>query len=321
MRLVLMVCVAALVGYAAGHGRLEDPPSRATAWRYGFKTPPNYQDNELFCGGFPNQQSQGGKCGVCGDPYQGPRPHEAGGKYATGTIVKRYNQDSKMAVRVQLTANHKGWMEFRLCPVNDPKTRATPECLDRNLLTVAGTQETRFKVTSDMRVINVELDLPEGLTCTQCVLQWKYNAGNSWGTDPITSKGCVGCGPQEQFYGCSDIAINPTKGGRPRKTTPQHPTQPTRKLTTPQHPTQPTRRLTTPQHPTQPRMTTMPPAWKTTAPPKPTLPPKNKSPPSGWCKYECCTVGVWRTVEKMDEWCMNNCSRGFCPASHCKCLN
>ena len=32
------------------------------------------------------------------------------------------------------------------------------------------------------------------------------NAGNSWGVGD-NGKGCVGCGPQEQFYGCSDIAI------------------------------------------------------------------------------------------------------------------
>lgn len=35
-----------------GHGRLIDPPARSTAWRYGFKTPVNYNDNELYCGGY-----------------------------------------------------------------------------------------------------------------------------------------------------------------------------------------------------------------------------------------------------------------------------
>ena len=29
-----------------------------------------------------------------------------------------------------------GWMEFRLCPVNNPTQRATQACLDRNVLTV-----------------------------------------------------------------------------------------------------------------------------------------------------------------------------------------
>ena len=37
---------------AAGHGRLMDPVARSSAWRLGFDTPHNYNDNELFCGGF-----------------------------------------------------------------------------------------------------------------------------------------------------------------------------------------------------------------------------------------------------------------------------
>ena len=32
------------------------------------------------------------------------------------------------------------------------------------------------------------------------------DTGNSWGVG-ADGKGCVGCGPQEQFYGCSDVAI------------------------------------------------------------------------------------------------------------------
>jgi hypothetical protein len=34
------------------HGHLIDPPARGTAWRYGFDTPKDYNDMELFCGGF-----------------------------------------------------------------------------------------------------------------------------------------------------------------------------------------------------------------------------------------------------------------------------
>ena len=34
-----------------GHGRLIDPPSRSSMWRYGFNNPPNYDDNQLYCGG------------------------------------------------------------------------------------------------------------------------------------------------------------------------------------------------------------------------------------------------------------------------------
>ena len=75
------------------------------------------------------------------------------------------------------SANHKGWFEFRMCPNNDPTRRVTHECLDRHLLRLAdGT--TRLPVTSDMYDVTVSLRLPAGLTCSQCVLQWKYNTGN-----------------------------------------------------------------------------------------------------------------------------------------------
>ena len=40
-----------------GHGRLIDPPSRATMWRYGFDTKADYDDNAGYCGGKSVSQS------------------------------------------------------------------------------------------------------------------------------------------------------------------------------------------------------------------------------------------------------------------------
>ena len=38
--------------------------------RYGFNTPPNYNDHELYCGGYSRQwRTNGGHCGICGDPW------------------------------------------------------------------------------------------------------------------------------------------------------------------------------------------------------------------------------------------------------------
>lgn len=37
---------------AAGHGRLMEPPSRNSMWRFGYPNPVDYNDNELFCGGY-----------------------------------------------------------------------------------------------------------------------------------------------------------------------------------------------------------------------------------------------------------------------------
>ena len=35
-----------------GHGRMMDPPARNAMWRLGYSNPINYNDNEVFCGGF-----------------------------------------------------------------------------------------------------------------------------------------------------------------------------------------------------------------------------------------------------------------------------
>jgi len=39
----------------SGHGRLMDPPARNSMWRFGFPNPVNYNDNELFCGGYAGE--------------------------------------------------------------------------------------------------------------------------------------------------------------------------------------------------------------------------------------------------------------------------
>lgn len=126
-----------------GHGRLIEPPSRSSAFRYGFQTPPNYNDHELYCGGFTRQQKNGGKCGECGDAWgkvclffliqisdfrfnhlktkkiwffsvdmPEPRPNEYGGKYGLGVIVRKYSPGATMPIRVELTASHMGWAKF-----------------------------------------------------------------------------------------------------------------------------------------------------------------------------------------------------------------
>ncbi|KAK3106161.1 hypothetical protein FSP39_014004, partial [Pinctada imbricata] len=205
--LPLFIVFAELVDVCFGHGRLVNPPSRSSMWRYGFSNPPNYNDNQLYCGGVQIQyEVNKGKCGVCGDPYQGPLDNEPGGKYANGIIVKTYTPADVIPVEVEITAPHKGYMEFRLCPNDDPNERITQECLDDYVLHIVETDDTRYPVSKSGRY-KMKVRLPHFVKCRNCVFQWKYNTGNSWGVDPVTKRGCVGCGNQEQFYGCADIAI------------------------------------------------------------------------------------------------------------------
>lgn len=49
-----------------------------------------------------------------------------------------------MNLGVQLTANHMGFFEFRLCPHNQPNKPVTNECLDQNVLQKADGSGTRW---------------------------------------------------------------------------------------------------------------------------------------------------------------------------------
>lgn len=57
-----------------------------------------------FCGYFFFQRqwdSNGGKCGICGDPWDGVRENEAGGRYATGIISRKYKEGQIIDVRTK----------------------------------------------------------------------------------------------------------------------------------------------------------------------------------------------------------------------------
>ena len=85
-----------------------NPPSRASQWRLGFDNPTDWNDNQGFCGGKIHQhQDMGGKCGVCGDPWDAsPRQHEApGGMFANGNIVASYKQADWIDVAIEVGHN------------------------------------------------------------------------------------------------------------------------------------------------------------------------------------------------------------------------
>jgi len=219
----LVISVTLTLGYLAivlldpteGHGILLEPPGRSSLWRFDeFKhlnPTPNYDDNGLNCGGLQVQHEQNqGKCGECGDAYHlpRPRPQEAGSTYGKGIIAREYKAGDVMDIHVRLTANHLGHFEFRLCPNNDPSSPVEQLCLDRYFLEIAGAApgSTKYFVERDVNEHKFQVKLPEGLTCSQCVLQWHYAAGNNWGVC-LDGSGAIGCGAQETFRNCADISI------------------------------------------------------------------------------------------------------------------
>ncbi|CAF0868483.1 unnamed protein product [Didymodactylos carnosus] len=202
---LLILLFTYIINSVNGHGRLDEPPARNSAWRYGFKVPADYDDVGLNCGGLGVQKTNNGKCGTCGDSYTGTRYHEVGGKYATGTIVRTYATGSIIDIKV-LVPNHKGYMEFRLCPASNEYVEVTQECLDQHVLEIEGYGQ-QFPVLEGMDSIYLKAHLPTDVWCSHCVLQWRYHAGNNWGTDLESGKQCLGCGYQEEFYNCADITI------------------------------------------------------------------------------------------------------------------
>lgn len=205
-----LAVVAWLTVPSSQHGRMMEPPSRSSMWRVGFPTPKNENDNALYCGGFGVQHQQnGGRCGICGDPWDAwPRQNEAPhGIYATGIIGKTYRQGSIIPVVVEITANHQGHFTFKLCPNDDIWQDPGQDCFDRYQLGTGKAGAAVYPVTdyqTGLRLVYVHL--PRDVVCQQCILQWTYTAGNNWGRCS-NGTGTLGCGPQETFRSCSDIRI------------------------------------------------------------------------------------------------------------------
>ncbi|XP_033761235.1 uncharacterized protein LOC117343020 [Pecten maximus] len=310
--LCLSVFYVVNMGVVSGHGRLVKPPGRSTMWRYGYNTPPNYNDHQLFCGGFPVQWwMNGGKCGICGDRYDVPiRDNEPPyGRFANGVITGYYQKGGVIDINVEVTASHKGYFEFRLCPNNNVKRAATQSCLDRYLLQeYYGNSTQVFVSDKSVGLYDIKMRLPYDVTCSQCVLQWRYRSGNRWGCtgNDFTRGSCgLGRGPQEEFYACSDIAIleSGTDDNAIPSPTTHYPNVPT-SLTTKAPPVQTTRTVQT---------TTVPSTTQA-----PTQRPVTRIPPPS-IQIVCKSAGAWKGLLAMDKWCDVNCKRRYCPMTHCRC--
>ena len=46
-------------------------------------------------------QDFGGKCGICGDPFEGYQPNQVPGKYATGIIGRSYFRPGEVGIIVR----------------------------------------------------------------------------------------------------------------------------------------------------------------------------------------------------------------------------
>ena len=93
-------------------------------------------------------------------------------------------QGQIMDVEVELTTNHWGWFELKLCPVNDKLGQETAECMDKHpLYLVDDPTSSRFYIPSDSKkkdTFNYKVQLPHDVVCSQCVVQWTYRTGTAF---------------------------------------------------------------------------------------------------------------------------------------------
>ena len=125
----------------------------------------------------------------------------------------------------------------------------------------------------------------------------------------------MGLGPQEEFYGCSDVAITTSGAYQPtaKTTTIRPPTTTTRRrTTTTTSPTKPTLSKPSTHSPipstSRPRTTSQPKSTTTTAP-------KYTSRPD----MKCTAIGAWEGSPSQDRWCDINCRIDNCPPNLCHC--
>jgi len=220
---------------------------------------------------YPETEATTTRHGICGDPagnfeHAGP-----------GEIVETYVEGGQIEIEIGITAHHNGHFEFYLCDTADLPDKngdVTQECLNRHKLTrSSGVQDShpidpnhrdryyldpkcsmqkRSFPDSGIEAYGTKMtfDLPKGLTCEHCVLQWYWVTANSclapgyreyFGgpSAPTTFSGCSGDGGSngwwaphlgdcrggsypEEFWNCADIKISPNDGSTP----PARPTAP-----------------------------------------------------------------------------------------------
>lgn len=92
--------------------------------------------------------------------------------YLRYIISRRYKAGSVINVIVRLTASHLGHFEFNLCPLKTKKELETDECFNTYPLPLADGSGYKYPITTkESKEYTVNLVLPKGVTCEQCVIR------------------------------------------------------------------------------------------------------------------------------------------------------
>jgi len=193
-----------------GHAALYEPPSRNSAFRFGFNTPSDYNDMSHNCGSYLATPPKSGEkyCSVCGDAAS----ECPSGTYCKKVIVRNYKAGQSVDVTINFAGNHGGVIQFRVCPVTNDNQEVTWDCLEKYPLAIqeAGGKTIWQEPWSDSDKhdgdVKLHVTLPSGLKCSRCVFQWHWTGANYYGTCANGTTG-MGCGPQQTYIACADVSI------------------------------------------------------------------------------------------------------------------
>ncbi|XP_060068560.1 uncharacterized protein LOC132548698 [Ylistrum balloti] len=208
----MVFCIREIKGQAA----LYAPPGRSAMWaylgnaEYASRLIANFDyTTNLNCGGkIVTPTTYQTSCGPCGDAVDPTNPaavrsNEApGGEYAIGEVVWYYHEGATINVTLDVrTPLAGGFYQFALCKT-DASTIVTHDCFSHKL-TWANTGQTTIPAPTYSGYATYTLQLPVGLTCDNCVLQWKWIDG----AYTCQMLDMLVCGPT--VTNCADIAIVP----------------------------------------------------------------------------------------------------------------
>lgn len=214
----IFLIVGFLPSLIYSHGSIRDPPSRNVIANS------NGCPDCLSAGGlsvvYQNVRSKA-RYGVCGDPWNARKDHEAGGKFARGVITRTYESGSVIPIKLSFSTNHMGRLSFGICDLPDKKLSmaserllTTQSCFGKNVLKRVDTGGIYSFLNGKERSVIFKYRLPRSLKCKHCVLQMHWQTGNSCcpsNTHPrFCENGVSRCflyAVPEEWWNCSDIRI------------------------------------------------------------------------------------------------------------------
>ncbi|XP_069107224.1 uncharacterized protein [Argopecten irradians] len=159
--------------------------------------------SRLNCGGIRTTDADyEQKCAPCGDSATSNKPNESGGKYAIGQVVAQYHEGQHINISLDIRQlNTGGTFRFSLCVTNN-STKVSHACFQQHVLKWQNTQITEIPSARQLGLATYTLQLPTGVKCQNCVVQWLWRDGTT-ACDPPGSNNCG----QQTITNCADVQI------------------------------------------------------------------------------------------------------------------